>query len=129
MLERAFAVAWTFAAIARAAARVCFHERGGSIPDIVSRLRSTPHGSACDPRLSLAVLDRFLPFLPPYRLGRCVKRSFYLLDLWSRAGLSPSFHLGLRETGDDRRGHAWITTRTDECETYRPPDVLEAFRT
>jgi hypothetical protein len=128
MLERALVIAWTVAAIARAAARVCFHERGGSISDVVSRLRSAPHEGACDPGLSLAVLDRLLPFLPPYRLGRCVKRSFYLLDLWSRAGLSPSFHLGIRESGDDRRGHAWITTRTREYETYRPPDVLEAFR-
>jgi hypothetical protein len=57
-----------------------------------------------------------------------VKRSLFLLDLWSRAGLAPSFHLGLRGAAGDRGGHAWITTREGAFETYRPPDVIEAFR-
>jgi hypothetical protein len=116
------------AAVARAAVRVGFHERHRSLPELVTRLRSTPRDNACDPLLSLAVLERLLPLLPPYGAGRCVKRSLFLLDLWSRAGLAPSLHLGLRGAADDRIGHAWITTSEPGLETYRPPDVVEAFR-
>jgi hypothetical protein len=118
----------SLAAVARAAVRVSFHERRRDLPDLVTRLRSTPRDPACDPLLSLAVLERLLPLLPPYGAGRCVKRSLFLLDLWSRAGLAPSLHLGLRGAAGDRGGHAWITTSESAFETYRPPDVVEAFR-
>ncbi len=57
-----------------------------------------------------------------------MKRSLFLLDLWSRAGLAPSLHIGLRRSDSDRGGHAWITTRESAFETYRPPDIVEAFR-
>ena len=119
----------SLAAIARAAVRVSFYQGRRSLPDLVSHLRSTPRGSSGDPRLALAVLERLLPFLPPYGTGRCVKRSLFLLDLWSRAGLAPSFHLGLRGTGTagGRGGHAWITTGEHGLETYRSPDDVEAF--
>jgi hypothetical protein len=116
------------AAIARAAVRVSLYQRRRGLPELVSNLRSTPRGGSGDPRLALAVLERLLPVLPPYGAGRCVKRSLFLLDLWSRAGLAPSFHLGLRGAAGDRGGHAWITTREGAFETYRPPDVIEAFR-
>jgi len=117
----------SLAAIARAVARVSFYQRR-SLPEIVSHLRSTPKEAFCDPRLALAVLERLLPVLPPFGTGRCVKRSLFLLDLWSRASLAPSFHLGLRRAAGDRGGHAWITTREGAFETFRPPDVVEAFR-
>lgn len=128
MRNHAVCVLWSLAAIARAAVRVSFHQRRRSLPDLVSSMRSTPRGSFCDPRLVLAVLEHLLPILPPYGAGRCVKRSLFLLDLWSRAGLAPSFHLGLRGTAGDRGGHAWVTTGERGLETYRPPDVVEAFR-
>lgn len=128
MRNHPFSVLRSLAAIARAAVRVSFHQRRQSLPEMVSHLRSTPQGNSCDPRLALAVLERLLPVLPPYGAGRCVKRSFFLLDLWSRAGLAPSFHLGLRGGVGDRGGHAWITTQEGAFETYRPPDVVEAFR-
>jgi hypothetical protein len=39
-----------------------------------------------------------------------MKRSLLLLDLWSRCGLRPRLHLGLRGGGyPGRRGHAWLT--------------------
>ncbi len=114
--------------IARAAMRVSFYQRRRSLPQLISHLRSTPRASSGDPRLALAVLERLLPVLPPYGAGRCVKRSLFLLDLWSRAGLTPSFHLGLRGAAGNRAGHAWITTEEGAFETYRPPDVVEAFR-
>jgi hypothetical protein len=122
------AIVRSLAAIARAAVRVSFCQRRRSLPELVSHLRSTPRASSGDPRLALAVLERLLPVLPPYGAGRCVKRSLFLLDLWSRAGLTPSFHLGLRGAAGDRAGHAWITTAEGAFETYRPPDVIEAFR-
>lgn len=115
-------------AIARAAVRVSFYQRRRDLPDLVSCLRSTPRGRFCDPRLDVAVLERLLPVLPPFGAGKCVKRSFFLLDLWSRAGLAPSFHLGLRGSAGDRGGHAWITTTKSAFETYQPSDVVEAFR-
>ena len=128
MRNHPLAVLRSLAAIARAAVRVSFYRRRRSLPELVSSLRSTPRGNPCDPRLALAVLERLLPVLPPYGVGRCVKRSLLLLDLWSRAGLAPSFHLGLRGAAGDRGGHAWITTREGAFETYRPPDIVEAFR-
>jgi hypothetical protein len=128
MRRRPLAALRCLAAVARAAARVSFHERRRSLPELVTRLRAAPRDRACDPLLSLAVLERLLPVLPPYGAGRCVKRSLFLLDLWSRAGLAPSHQMGLRGTASDRGGHAWITTRESEFETYRPPDVVEAFR-
>lgn len=128
MRKHPVSVLRSLAAIARAAARVSFCQRRRSLPELVSHLRSTPRGSSGDPRLALAVLERLLPVLPPFGTGRCVKRSLFLLDLWSRAGLAPSFHLGLRGAEDDRGGHAWITTREGAFQTFRPPDVVEAFR-
>jgi hypothetical protein len=127
MRSRPLAALRSLAAVARAAVRVGFHEKR-SLPDLVMQLRATPRDHGCDPLLSLAVLERLLPFLPPYGAGRCVKRSLFLLDLWSRAGLAPSLHLGLRAGAGNRGGHAWVTTREPAFETYRPPDVVEAFR-
>jgi hypothetical protein len=128
MLRRSLDVARSLLAIARAAGRVSRCGERRDLLDLVSRLRSAPRGMGFDPRLAAAVLERVLTVLPPYRTGRCVKRSLYLLDLWSRAGLAPSLHLGIRASGEDRGGHAWITTRDSRLESYRPPDVVEAFR-
>jgi len=128
MRKRPLAALRSLAAIARAAVRVSLHQRRRSLPDLVSYLRSTPRSGSGDPKLALAVLERLLPLLPPYGAGRCLKRSLFLLDLWSRAGLTPSLHLGLRGAAGDRGGHVWITTREGTFDTYRPPDVVEAFR-
>ena len=92
----ALSVLKSLVAVSRAAARVSFFAKRRSLPELVSKMRATPRESSRDPRLELAVLERLLPVLPPYATGRCAKRSLYLLDLWSRAGLSPSFHLGVR---------------------------------
>jgi hypothetical protein len=115
------------AAVLRASARLSFRKRGASLPELVSRLRDAPPSRSADPLLSLAILERLLPLLPPYGTGRCVKRSLLLLDLWSRAGLDPELHLGL-SAGEERRGHAWVTTREAGFETYRPADIVETYR-
>jgi hypothetical protein len=123
------AIGLAVCAVLRAAVRVALLERRASLPELVAELRRTPRGfvSSLDPRLLLGVLEALLPFLPPYGAGRCVKRSLLLLDLWSRAGLAPSFHLGVRNDGS-RGGHAWVTTREDGSSTFQPPDVAEAWR-
>jgi hypothetical protein len=127
MRRNPLSVLRSLATVLRAAARVSVLQRRRSLPGLVASLRATPERSFCDPRLDLAVLERLLPLLPPYGAGRCVKRSLLLLDLWSRAGLVPTFHLGLRGEGADRGGHAWITTGVPGFDTHRPPDVAEAW--
>jgi hypothetical protein len=127
MRKNPLSVLRSLATIVRAAVRVSFLQRRRSLPGLVESLRATPGRGFCDPRLELAVLERLLPVLPPYGAGRCVKRSLFLLDLWSRARLAPTFHLGLRGAGADRGGHAWITTRVPGFDTYRPEDVVEAW--
>jgi hypothetical protein len=127
-------------AIGRAAYRVGRESRDtnlcrqAGLADLVVRLRE-PGGSRrssgasdADALLALALVEPLLPLLPPYGSGRCVKRSLILLDLWSRAGLEPSLHLGLREGNGVRQGHAWVTTRNERICTYHPPDIREAFR-
>jgi hypothetical protein len=70
------------------------------------------------PEWLLATLDRLLPLLPPWRYGRCLKRSLLLLDLWARCGLRPRLHLGVRREGEGRHdAHAWVTVdRADGAE-------------
>lgn len=101
-------------AVARAAARLTWLERRLPLEDLVARLRATrPFAIAAlvRPEWLLATVDRLLFLLPPWRYGRCLKRSLLLLDLWSRCGLRPRLHLGVRRGGEQGRhqGHAWVT--------------------
>ena len=70
-----------------------------------------------DPAGCLRLVNRLLRVLPPRGMGPCFKRSLLLLDLWSRCGLAPRFHLGVRRSLDRREGHAWVTVagRPDLC--------------
>jgi hypothetical protein len=99
--------------IVRAASRCARWERRLPLDELAPRLRDTARFAS--PRLAnppwlLASLDRVLPLLPPWRYGPCLKRSLLLLDLWSRCGLHPRLHLGVRRAGESRHeGHAWVT--------------------
>ena len=108
----AFAVA-ALPAVVRAAVRCGWWERRLPLDGLVERLRSTPRFSSAalaHPEWLLAIVDRLLPLLPPWRYGRCLKRSLLLLDLWSRCGLRPALHLGVRRADEGvREGHAWVT--------------------
>jgi hypothetical protein len=101
--------------IARAAARVCWYERRLPLEELAARLRAVPAwaagAAAADPYWLLASVDRLLPLLPPWRYGRCMRRSLLLLDLWARCGLRPRLHLGVRRAEEERyASHAWVTT-------------------
>lgn len=120
----------TTVALTRAAMRVTRfeHDREADLDELVGRLRRVP-SARVDPQLAPRVLERLLSFLPPYRIGRCMKRSFFLLDLWSRAGLETELHLGYRPVaGGGLEGHAWVTTNDARFACARPEDVVEAYR-
>jgi hypothetical protein len=70
-------------------------------------------GALADPILHLRVASRLLPVLPPWRMGRCMKRSLLLLHLWSRCGLAPCLHLAVALDGGGLQGHAWLTAEVD----------------
>lgn len=61
-----------------------------------------------DPVALRELVDHVLLWLPPRGLRSCLKRSLLLMDLWSRCGLAPRFHLGLL-AGKTREGHAWVS--------------------
>jgi len=50
-----------------------------------------------------------------------------LLDLWSRCGLAPRLHLGVRYAGDRREGHVWITVAGRPELSAAAPSYTEAF--
>ena len=91
--------------------------RGSRLPfdRLVEELRKgRPFEHAlADPDLHLRVVCRLLPLLPPRPMGRCMKRSLLLLDLWSRCGLEPCLHLGVAPLGEGLLGHAWLTAEAD----------------
>jgi hypothetical protein len=101
--------------LVRAACRCVFWSGRLPLDALVERLRETRPLAVrwlADPPWLLASVERLLPLLPPWGHGPCLKRSLLLLDLWSRCGLSPRLHLGVRVEGGDRRhgAHAWVTT-------------------
>lgn len=109
----AFAVA-AVPALVRASWRVRRELRRRGIEEAPARLRDVSPFAArwlARPADLDAVATRLLPLLPPRRTGRCLKRSLLLLDLWSRCGLAPRLHLGVRPPGEGTlAAHAWITT-------------------
>ena len=113
-------------AVGRAALRVAWLRRGRSLDQWVEALREVApfgdHGAGAvlrsNPAWLAGVVDRLLPVLPPRRHGPCLKRSLILMDLWSRCGLEPTFHLGMQRperTARTSEGaevdlHAWVST-------------------
>jgi hypothetical protein len=88
--------------VVRAALRVSRELARSEVRELPGRLRRVePFAVAALARP--AWLDgaaaRLLPLLPPRRVGRCLKRSLILLDLWSRCGLEPRLHVGVRRKG------------------------------
>ena len=110
--------------VLRAAIRVRWHEPRTDLRELVGELRASPTSSiALDLDLVEAVLERLLPVLPPWGTGRCVKRSLMLLDLWSRAGLTPHLHLGFLEASEGRTGHAWVSAQVPMSRSTAPAQI------
>lgn len=103
-----------------AAVRVGVGVRRGGIEGLADRLRAAPPFAAGWLRRPAdldAVAVRLLPLLPPYGMGPCLKRSLVLLDLWSRCGLAPRLHIGVRRPGEAAlEAHAWVTTGVPELD-------------
>ncbi len=99
-----------------------------SLDRLVEELAGAPLFPAVlrDPMTCRDLVDRLLPWLPPRGLRSCLKRSLLLMDLWSRCGLAPRFHLGLLDEGEARNGHAWVTVPGDEplCSDPAPPSGI-----
>ena len=112
--------------VIRAALRLAVLERRLPLDALVARLRkgSRLHGSLADPSLYPPLVDRMLRWLPPHRrLGRCVKRSLLLLEVWTRCGLAPTFHYGVGQDADGRRrAHAWLGGVPDDLARATPHD-------
>ena len=80
-----------------------------------------------DPDGCLRLVNRLLRVLPPRGLGPCFKRSLLLLDLWSRCGLEPRLHLGVRRSVDRREGHAWVIVAGRSDLSAGEPGYTEGF--
>jgi hypothetical protein len=113
-LRHPWRLARAVAAAYRAGWRV---QRGSRLPfdRLVEELRKGERFGAAlaDPDLHLRVVFRLSPVLPPWRMGRCMKRSLLLVNLWSRCGLAPCLHLGLPPLGEGLLGHAWLTAESE----------------
>lgn len=118
----------TFAVIATpvvfaASARVARLRRRLGLGPLVTEIRSA--GRRPLPRwlarpLWLAgTVEQWLPVLPPYGYGPCLKRALILLDLWSRCGLTPTLHLGFRARSLEPGGHAWISAEGADGVLFR----------
>lgn len=100
-------------AVLRSAWRVRRLARGSRLRELPGILRQAPRFRAAwllRPAWLDGTVARLLPVLPPYGYGPCLKRSLLLLDLWSRCGLEPRLHLGVRRPEEEPlAGHAWVT--------------------
>lgn len=95
--------------VLRAALRVAWLEPASDLDSLVERLRNVPRSRlAFEVALADGIIERVLFLAPPWRAGRCVKRSLIQLDVWSRAGGAPRLHLGVLDTSG-RGGHVWVS--------------------
>lgn len=116
-------------AVVRSALRVGWLARRHGMVELPARLRAVaaplPAPLRCPAWLDGTAV-RLLPLLPPYGHGRCLKRSLLLLDLWSRCGLEPRLHLGVRRPGESPlEGHAWVTTGVPALDRRTGPQGWE----
>ncbi len=110
-IKAAFFVA-ALPVVLRAAWRLVRHNRRCDLRQLADRLRSVePWGRSylANPHYLDASVSRLVKVLPPLDFGPCIKRSFLLLDLWSRCGLEPRIHIGTRKSDGEHRFHAWVT--------------------
>ena len=98
--------------VLRAALRLALLNKRYDLRQLADRLRAVQvwNGSfLANPRYLDASVSRLVKVLPPPGFGPCIKRSYLLLDLWSRCGLEPRIHIGTRKEDGEHRFHAWVT--------------------
>ena len=99
-------------AVLRAARRLVRLNRQCDLRELADRLRAVEpweDSYLANPRYLDASVSRLVKLLPPRNFGPCIKRSFLLLDLWSRCGLEPRIHIGTHKQEGEHRFHAWVT--------------------
>ncbi len=99
-------------AVLRAALRLARLNRRHGLQELADRLRAVEPWSTtylANPRYLDASVSRLVGLLPPRGFGPCIKRSFLLLDLWSRCGLEPRIHIGTQKRDGEHHFHAWVT--------------------
>lgn len=134
LLAKATFVAAALPTVIRTARRVARLEREIPIDQLVARLRRCQDGALpsrlAHPTWLAGTVERLLPWLPPRSLGPCLRRALILVDLWSRAGLEPTLHIGLKPASGMRDAHAWITATAPAgavLSSSAPLDFQEAF--
>ena len=100
-------------ALVRAAVRVHWHGRRLDPRRLPTRLRRTPlfrYALLQRPDRLATFAAILVRLIPSRRRHSCVEHSLLLLDLWSRCGLEPRIHYGVRLSPTDRAAHAWVST-------------------
>ncbi len=113
--------------VLRAALRLAWLNKRCNLQQLADRLRSVEPWDAsylANPHYLDASVSRLVRLLPPRRFGPCIKRSFLLLDLWSRCGLEPRIHIGTCKEDGEHRFHAWVTVPGRE---HPAPDYAEIW--
>ncbi len=114
-------------AVARASLRLSRLGKRCDLQHLADRLRSVERWKAsflANPRYLEGSVSRLVGVLPPRRFGPCIKRSFLLLDLWSRCGLEPRIHIGTQKRGGVYHFHAWVSVPGSEAP---PPEYAEIW--
>ncbi len=98
--------------VMRAARRLVRLNRHCDLQELADRLRLVApwrDSYLANPHYLDASVSRLVKVLPPRGFGPCIKRSFLLLDLWSRCGLEPKIHIGTQKRDGEHHFHAWVT--------------------
>ncbi len=114
-------------AVVRASLRLSWLNKRCDLQQLANRLRSVERWNGsflANPRYLDGSVSRLVSLLPPRRFGSCIKRSFLLLDLWSRCGLEPRIHIGTLKRDDEYHFHAWVSVPGSDGP---PPEYTEIW--
>lgn len=113
--------------VLRAAWRVNRIYRKFPLDQVPAKLRAVPPWRFSyfnHPGYLNGTVGKLLCCMPPFKMGPCLKRSLYLLDLWSRCGLKPTLTLGVSQTDGPHRFHAWLHQDPSEPPALQGYEIL-----
>jgi hypothetical protein len=98
-------------AVSLASVRVAFWARRLPIHELPSRLRRVSRLPPVlrAPEYFAWASRRFRAHLPPSDFGPCLRQSLLLVDLLARCGIEATLHCGVRKSGGNLEGHAWVS--------------------